>query len=473
MTSTAAVTTAVEQALLRLAEDGTTSVVASSLDAEQAELGWLGLVGPHLGFAEAPDPPGPAFSYHVFPNGFAAVLRRTWSGDRPGCVDAHALLGLDAQLTPAVALSISDWTGWRDESPTDGRLPRLRVDDVQVPDASARLRARALGQGDLLARSLAWLLQSPRTPIGLVGCPDPDRTALVWALWEIAAALLPSRSWTFSTHGDAPGDARPTAVTFFATPPARSALPDRLVIDLHRGQGASPQNEYRANALVYRYEYGIDPPSAAAAPAVLPVPAPAPGVPAVPVAEPVPARSTMPPWQAAELVRDVVRARDARALDGALVELEYVVAKVDDRDALRKAFDDEGWATAVIRQHVPFDLRDSVFDRVVQIAFGATGPGRATPGARADARRIAETSGSDDLVRAIARAGVGANLADVLARRWMSEHQPVAPDPRAGRGSVARLLRLPLSPAWERRIFLVLALLLSFVLGFVLSGVLR
>jgi hypothetical protein len=486
MTSTGMVTTAVEQAFFQLTEDGTTSVVASSFAVEQAELGWLSLLGPYLGFSEVPGSPSPvhALSYLVFPDGFAAVLRRTQDARRPGCVDAHALLGLDAQLTPAVALSASDWSGWRDDPPADRQLARLRADEVQVPAAADRLRARALSQGDLLARSLAWLLQSPGTPIGLIGCPDEDRIALVWALREIAAPVLTQRQWTFSTHGDAAHNGRTAAIAFFSTPPDRTAAAGHMIVDLHRDQGASPQNEYRANALVYRYEYGVDPPNVNAAPAVLPVPAPVPNAPSVPVPasnptlpfQAAPVRLTPPPGQSAVLVRDVVTARDGRALDGALVELEYAVAKVDDRDEVRKALESAGWAAAAIHRHIPFDLRESMFDRVVRVAFGATGPGRTTPGARVDARRLAANSDSEELVRAIARASAESDLADVLARRWMLEHEPVALDPTAGLGPVGRFLRycgLPVTPAWERRVLLMVALLLSFVLGVVVSGVVQ
>jgi hypothetical protein len=50
MTSTEKTTTAVEQALFRRAEDGTVSVVSSSLGGEQAERAWLDLVGRYLPF---------------------------------------------------------------------------------------------------------------------------------------------------------------------------------------------------------------------------------------------------------------------------------------------------------------------------------------------------------------------------------------------------------------------------------------
>ena len=266
MTNAGTVTTAVEQAFLHNARDGTTSVVASSLDGEDAELSWLGLLVPDLAGNAIPGKPQPAYalSYLTYPGGFAAVLRRSWDAGRPGTVDTHALLGVAALLTPETALAAQDWPGWLAEPPVDRRMSRLRLEQLPGPDTEAR--ARALAQADLLARSLAWLLQSPAAPLGLLGCPEVDRTALVWALREIAAPLLGQREWTFCTHGDADHGGPPTAITFFDARPASPTGTDRIVVDLGRDQGASPHNEYRANALVYRFEYGVDPPNVEAAP---------------------------------------------------------------------------------------------------------------------------------------------------------------------------------------------------------------
>jgi len=497
MASAGIVTTAVEQAFFHRAEDGTASVLASSLDGEQAELAWIDQLGSHLGGIGAADASRPvhALGYFTFPEGFAAVLRRSRTVQRPGTVDFHALLGLAEQLTPAVALAARDWPGWQDEPPVDRRMPRLRPQELHVPDTGARLRARALAQGDMLARSLAWLLQSPKAPLGLLGCPQEDRTALVWALLEIASPRLGQREWTFCTHG-VDQDGSPAAITFFDTPPARTGSTGRIIVDLRRGQGASPLNEYRANAMVYRYEYGVDPPGVDAAPGQLSVPVPVPAqstapVPAAPTQIPptqtpptqtpptqtAPTNTGPPAGWAVELVQDLTTARDERSLDSALTELEHAVAALDDRHDVRTALENVGWAASVIHRQVPFYRREKVYDRVVQVAFGATDPGLATPGARAEARRLAESSDSDELVRALVRAGDGDELAPALARRWIRQHQPVMPDPAAGLGPVGRFFLyrgLAMTPARERRLLgamLVLALLLSCLVGLVVGGV--
>src|SRR5262249_18569466 len=121
--------------------------------------------------------------------------------------------------------------------------------------------------------------------------------------------------------------------------------------------------------------------------------------------------------------------------------------------------------------------REMVYDRIVRVAFGATGPGLTTLGARADAQRLAESSDSDELVRALARACDGDELTPVLARRWIRQHQPAAPDPAAGLGPVGRFFLYrgwAMTPARERRLLaalLVLALLLSCLLGLFVGGV--
>ncbi|MEV6829505.1 hypothetical protein [Amycolatopsis sp. NPDC051102] len=465
MASTERVTTVVAQALFQVAADGAVSVAASSLDGASAEDAWLGLVRPHLRFAET----NGALTYVVFPDGAAAVLRRTWDLQRPGVVEMHALLGADETVTAELALSTADWKGRPVQPPADRRLPSLSAGELWDPDAAERFRGRALAQADLLAHSLAWLLQSPATPIGFVGCPGADRTAILWALREIAAPELPERTWTFATHDGAAGSG--LDIVFFDSPPQRVATAEMIVIDLARGQGASPQNEYRANALVYRYEYGVDPPAVGTP---VPVPAPAALVPAVAAmvpAQPAPVRSSLTFARWTELVRGLSGARDDRAVDGALAELEYWVSTIDDRDDVRRALENEGWAAATIRRHIPGPLHDAIFDRVVQVAFGATGPGRVTASARDAARRIARTSRATDVVRAVARADSGGELADVLAQRWLTEQGTAESPEGAEAGRFTRLVRRT-GPVLVRRIVLATVLLLVLTLGFVTRGVL-
>lgn len=480
MTSAGPMTTAIEQVFLHRPADGSVEMVASSLDDAQVESAWTSPLGEHVDPGPTADrPPAHAFSYFVLPSGPAVLLRRTWPQPGRPAVDAHGLVGPPAQLSPQVALAASTWSGWRGEPPGDPRMDVLRPEDIEVRDAADGLRAHALGQGDLLARSLAWLLQSPTTPLGLLGCPEEDRIALVWGLLEIGGPLL-ARPWTFSTHEDPTRDDRHAALAFLAgdrMPPAGR----RITVDLRRDQGASPQNEYRANALVYRYEFGADPPAPAAA-APPRAPAPVPAAPLPPRTSPTgPSRQDPRPPRSldrlAEHVRRLVDAEDGRAVDRALVELEYAVHDHDDRDDVRAALEDVDWAIPTVELHVPFDRRPAAYDRIVGVAFGCSDSGHPTDGAVADARRVAASCDSDELVHALARADEEADLATALARRWLRQHRPVEPDPGAGLGPVGRFLLArdrPITPERERLVvagLLLLALLVSFLLGMLVQGV--
>lgn len=457
-------TTAVEQAFLHHGDDGTTRVQASSLTDDQAVSGWLGLLAPHVGPVEGSGAGrSRCLSYRVFPNGFAAVLRQTWQADRPQVVDTHALLGLADQLTPATALTAAEWPGWRTERPATGQVERLSPHELDAPDTAQELRTRALAEADLLARSLAWLLQTPRAPLGLVGCPDEQQIPLLWGLLAIASSELPDRDWTFSTcQLPEPGQDGP-GIAFLAREPAQ--IGSWTVVDVRRFPAASPQNEYRANALVYRYEYGADPPGLDATPAVLPVPAPVPRTPE-PVVSPA-RRSALDP-----LVTRLVEAPDARAVDGALIELEYATAEADDRGDVRAVLERVGWAVPTLVGVLPVAHRDAALDRVMQVAFGPT-----LSTGRRDARRIAENSDSDDVVRALVRLDDGGALAQAVTTRWMRQHRLVAPDPAAGLGPVGRFLvrrGRPVSRRTEVTIFVVVAvlvLLACFVAGLLVGGV--
>src|SRR3954471_19024234 len=128
--------TAVEQVFFRCAADAAPTVVASSLDGEEAERRWCALLAPHLGR----NGPVPALRYLTFPGGFAAVLGRTGRASQ----DIHALLGLEADLTPVAAVTASTWPGWGMESPADAPLPRLRAADLKAPGAAEQMRATVL-----------------------------------------------------------------------------------------------------------------------------------------------------------------------------------------------------------------------------------------------------------------------------------------------------------------------------------------
>jgi hypothetical protein len=462
MTVVPTATTAVEQAFLRRDDDGTCRVLASSLADADAVSGWTGLVESYLGpVDESGDQAHRSLSYRTFPSGFAAVMCRTSHPDRPGVVDTHALLGLAEQLTATVALLTSQWRGWRTEQPAEERMDRLRVEELDSPETAEQLRSRALADGDLLARSLAWLLQTPQAPLGLIGCPEDRRVALLWGILAVASPKLNGRDWSFSTHEPPESPAGPPGVAFLSVAP--DDVGSRTVVDLRRPQAASPQNEYQANALVYRYEYGADPPGLDDAPAVLPVPVPAP--------PPRAAAPALRPRSLDPLMARLVDATDVRDLDAALAELEHAGAEPDDRGDIRASLERVGWAVPTVHRVVPFSRRDEVVARLVRIAFGPT-----LSGGRKDARRIVENTESDDVVRALVDLDESGALAQAVTRRWLRQHASRLPDPAAGLGASGRFL-VNRGHRVSRRaevvaltIALVLALLGCFLLGMVVRG---
>lgn len=471
---TTARTRTVAQAYFTLADDGTGEVVASSADLGQTRRAWLDRVRPYLALARG------AISYVVHDDGTAAVLRRT-SREVAG---VHALLGTAIELTPEVALTAAAWRGWSDELDADAALVDVPLDLLYRPEIVDALRQGALARCDDLARVLAWLFQAPRAPLGIAGCPPAGRLALLWGLWQIGGSELTHRGWTFGTEGDPGPGAPPAAITFRTTWPDGDGLPGRIVVDLGLDQGASPHNEHHANALVYRFEYGFDPPDQSAPPLPQQIPVPVAPVPVVPVpsdgwmpqAPPAGQPVALPPGRAEELVRDLVAARGEPELAAALDRMAYEAADLDDRDDLRAELERAHWAATVIRRYVALDMREAVHDRIVSMAFGTADPDLTAPRARADARRLAEQSTSREIVRALARAPVGIDLAPALARRWLRENPPVAPDPTAGLGRLGRLLHrrgLWMDPARERRFqiyLLVIVLLVGFVLGHFVGG---
>jgi hypothetical protein len=474
----------VEQAYFRLAADGTVTVSSSSLTDPRAVAGWTELLEDHLG---APAPPGvPAITYVTLPGGYAAVLRRR--RHPAGDIAVHALLGLPRELTPVFALTSPGWACWRDTQPTEATLPRVNPAAVPVPDAGRALRAQALRQAELLAAALAWLLQAPHSPIGLVGCPDGDRMPLLWALLEIGrtqhARSIIDRPWTFSTHGDPAPTAPPADLTFLdATDDPRRAT-GRIVVDLDGEHSAGPQKVNEAFAMLYRFEYGVDPveplrPSAATAGTGPAQPRPQPPSQPQPSSQHAPtgpAPLPAPAGRYAELVHDLVDARTGAQVRSALDQLEFTVTGLDQRDGLRAELESAGFGLATIERHVPAGTRDRELDRLVRVAFGASAPGRQTSAARADARRLTMTAESDDVVRALARAAEGDDLAPALAQRWMRQHLPVKRDPAADLGLLGRFLHArgrPITLEQERLALLtvlLVALTVAYLIG-VFTGI--
>ena len=483
-----------DQAVLRYDDSGVALVAGSvaQLDTEQV---WGPRLGPHLVVPRSGGADVLPLTYLTFPDDTAAVLRPVPGGSPEHGLDTHVLLGPATTLTPVVALRSMGWAGWLTRPPVGPELPAVPLATVDDPAIDAALRAQAIAQGDLLARTLGWMLQAPGRPLAVVGCPPAHRPALLWGLQDIDTGLTFDRSFT-TFGGAAHEDLAIPHVVFFPGPVPDATAVRRTVVDVHGDETASPQNAYRANALVFRYEFGVDPLAqspdlqalAVHAPAGAPTALAGTSAPSAPGAAPVAPHGGPPPRTARRLDRGSVDrlANAIAAADGpgemsrALVELEAAVAGIGDRSAVRAGLEQVGWGVTAVHAHVPFSLHDNTFDRIVRIAFGSGLIDRGSAGPHADARRLAESSPSDDLVRALLRKveddGYPVDLNPVVTRRWMHQHAPTPPDPTRGLGPVGRLLDhlgIPISRGTERIVLgalTLLAVVLAFLVGMVVQA---
>lgn len=284
----------VEQLIIG-SDNGVPAVLASSMSGPDVQTGWLHVLAPHLRPPVDPDAPRPpALSYLRFSDGSAAVLSRT-GADRAVEGVAHVLLGRADLLTPGLALSLSAWSGWHFGQPGQALL-QLRPDQLRLGfDVAGALRAQALADADQLARVLGWLLQTSDRPLSIIGCPEPDRVALLWGLTEIAAPICRTRAWTFSTDEGGPSDSWPEIVCLASRPDGPGGG-RRTTVDLTRDQWASPEHVKQANRLVFTYQHGWDPaqPPPASAPVV--------GPPSGPAETPSYAAVGGPAWQPLSLI---------------------------------------------------------------------------------------------------------------------------------------------------------------------------
>src|SRR5690348_7669919 len=151
---------------------GGVHLVATSLVGAETVDGWTRALEPYLRRLAAPSGSwSPGLTYLQFAPELAAVLcRRADAGGGYGHV--HGLLGPAAALTSTVAAGLARWPAWLDEQVGPAQMPPLRPAQLD-PDGhtAATLHSVALEYDEQLARVLAWLLQAPGRPLGIVGCP--------------------------------------------------------------------------------------------------------------------------------------------------------------------------------------------------------------------------------------------------------------------------------------------------------------
>lgn len=200
----------VNQAYFAWRPDGGLSLVASSyLDSAQNEK-WSHRLQKHLRIYPVPDTPLPSagYSYHLFPDGSAAWIRRAMVGATAGRNNARALIGQADVLDFPTAIGLSLRPGWTDDPPAGGHTRPVSAVEVRGAIGSAEeLMSRVHKHRDDVAVVLAGLLADPAGALTVIGGVEAERLVTIWALHRIAERYLPQRfrdrpDWSYSTYED-------------------------------------------------------------------------------------------------------------------------------------------------------------------------------------------------------------------------------------------------------------------------------
>ncbi|MFI6099866.1 DUF4231 domain-containing protein [Lentzea sp. NPDC051213] len=184
-----------DQLLFAVSEVKGMALVAASFPSHDSKAwdGWNEKLRPHtrlLNETGGAAAPSSSFSHLSFPDGTAALLRRS---ARPGDVGrnvAHALVGernTVAALVPAMATC---WLKWLGERPISNRLPDVEIEEFDLATRPPEL------DDPLLVPILALAVARPSSTYSVIGVPAGQELSVVWAL----RTLLPDREWTFSTY---------------------------------------------------------------------------------------------------------------------------------------------------------------------------------------------------------------------------------------------------------------------------------
>lgn len=187
--------TRLEQLLFAVSDSKGMDLVAASFSSHDFDAwdGWTEKLRPHVRLiSETSGAPVPStsFSHLSFPDGTAALLRRS---ARPGDVGrnvAHALVGDHRAIFRLVPAMTTCWLRWLDERPRSNRLP-----DVVREEFDPGVRPKELDD-PIIVPVLACALARPSSTYSVIGVPEGLELSVVWTL----RTLLHDREWTFSTY---------------------------------------------------------------------------------------------------------------------------------------------------------------------------------------------------------------------------------------------------------------------------------
>ncbi|MFS8095730.1 DUF4231 domain-containing protein [Lentzea alba] len=134
--------------------------------------------------------PNTSFSHLTFPDGTAALLRRSGRPVDVGRNIAHALVGDHRVIDRLVPAMTTCWFKWLDERPQSNRLPAVTIEEFDPGVRPKMLDDPILVP--ILARAVTWLSGT----FSVIGVPPGQELQVLWTL----RTLLPDREWTFSTY---------------------------------------------------------------------------------------------------------------------------------------------------------------------------------------------------------------------------------------------------------------------------------
>ncbi|MEU0884640.1 DUF4231 domain-containing protein [Lentzea sp. NPDC005914] len=216
----------VDQLLFAVSDSKGMDLVAASFSSHDADAwdGWNEKLRQHCRLlGELGATPSVSFSHLSFPDGTAALLRRS---ARPGDVGrnvAHALVS-DRRTIARLVPAMTCWNGWLDDRPRSNQL-----DDV---DPAEFTRQPEPLDDPMLLPILARVISWPSSTYTVIGVPDGREPAVMWAL----RTLVPDREWTFSTYEQDDTQPNLPRVVFLPRRPSPSleAREERQRIEVHQ-----------------------------------------------------------------------------------------------------------------------------------------------------------------------------------------------------------------------------------------------
>ncbi len=209
-------------------------IKSDSLADEAALDSWTRRLRPLVAMPTAtkPEPPSECFSYFVFDDGTAALIRRT-----PAHEEARVVLGSSGLLSPAAAMSLRDSQHWLEPLLPNGKMRRVPPDEIARAESGTRFLDAAQDHAGYLSRILAVMLEHPQRDLAIVRRTHLRPTTVLWTLQEAGRRQLGGdRVWSFSTfepEGFGRGAAEPRPKLEIAFVPVDAQGPDdgRLRVD--------------------------------------------------------------------------------------------------------------------------------------------------------------------------------------------------------------------------------------------------